>query len=738
MRAMPRVLSLLLLSVLPVAALAQSVLSFAPQGEVKRVRQATARFASPMVAFGDLRARDPFTVACPHKGTGRWVDATTWAYDFEHDLPGAVACRFTLRDDSRDLAGQALAGARQFAFSTGGPAVVASLPYEGSDAIDERQAFVLALDAPAREDSVARHAWCRVDGVGERIGVRLLAGAERDAILGAQRDFVDDYLTGYFRQRGLSWRRRAPLAAHQGQPLPLAVLQCQRPLPASTAVALVWGAGIAAPNGVASAADQALAFKTRPEFSARVRCERVNARAHCIPFQPVRLELTAPVAIAAARAAYLTDAAGKRYGARFDEEQEKAEFVRGVRFDGPFPAQATLTLHLPPELKDDAGRMLLNRARFPMPVRTGEQPPLVKFAAPFGIIESRGERMLPVTVRNVEPRIAATIGTTLRMGAGQEQEVIAWLKKLAGTRGSHNWDIGAPAGSTLERSLVAGAPGTEKFVLPKPNGGRAFEVIGIPLRKSGFYVVELSSPKLGAAINRKGRNAYVRSAALVTNMAAHFKHGAQSSLVWVTSLDKGRPVARAQVAVRDCAGKLLWSGQADASGIARIGKPLPPSRCRGNHAYFISARSGEDFTFTLSDWDQGIEPWRFNLPTASLNDDSRIVSTVFDRTLLRAGETVHMKHFLRRRTTRGLALVKAGDAAPRDRDRLPETGWLVHRGSYDELEFPLRWDAAGNAHAEWAIPAEAKLGVYEVVIGGQVSGEFRVEQYRVPLTTTRG
>ncbi|MGO4611210.1 hypothetical protein AB4142_33250, partial [Variovorax sp. 2RAF20] len=79
----------------------------------------------------------------------------------------------------------------------------------------------------------------------------------------------------------------------------------------------------------------------------------------------------------------------------------------------------------------------------------------------------------------------------------------------------------------------------QRFILPKPNGRRAFEVIGIPLREPGFYVVELESPRLGAALNPKGRSAWVRSSALVTNMAAHFKLGAQSSLVWVTSLDQG-------------------------------------------------------------------------------------------------------------------------------------------------------------------------------------------------------
>ena len=54
--------------------------SFNPQGEAKGVRQVTARFSEPMVAFGDPRLADPFAVKCTAdearlKGKGRWVDA---------------------------------------------------------------------------------------------------------------------------------------------------------------------------------------------------------------------------------------------------------------------------------------------------------------------------------------------------------------------------------------------------------------------------------------------------------------------------------------------------------------------------------------------------------------------------------------------------------------------------------------------------------------------------------------
>ena len=106
--------------------------------------------------------------------------------------------------------------------------------------------------------------------------------------------------------------------------------------------------------------------------------------------------------------------------------------------------------------------------------------------------------------------------------------------------------------------------------MPKPLGAKAFEVVGIPLPNPGFYVVELASPKLGAALLGEPKPFYVRAATLVTNLGVHFKLGRESSLVWVTQLDDATPVANAAVAVRDCGGKTYWEGRTDAAGIARV------------------------------------------------------------------------------------------------------------------------------------------------------------------------
>jgi alpha-2-macroglobulin len=156
---------------------------FSPQGTVKRVRQASASFSEPMVPFGDPRnSVDPFEIDCPEDGAGRWIDSRTWAYDFTRDLPGGVRCAFRLHPDLITQAGKPVTGQMTFTFTTGGPSIQTSVP--SADAtIDEDQAFVLGLDTQPTEESVLQHASFAVAGLPERIGVRLITGEGREAIL---------------------------------------------------------------------------------------------------------------------------------------------------------------------------------------------------------------------------------------------------------------------------------------------------------------------------------------------------------------------------------------------------------------------------------------------------------------------------------------------------------------------------------------------------------------------------
>lgn len=751
-----RLVMVVVLLLFAVSAHAQgtSVEMFSPQGTVKDVQQVTARFSEQMVPFGEPRAVEPFEIVCPEKGTAKWLDGRTWVFDFKRNLPAGITCTFTVKQGIKALSGQAMAGQRIFAFSTGGPAVRSMRPRDESK-IAEDQIFALVLDAEATDESVLKSAFFSVKDIHERLPVQMVNDEERAQVLKA---------LGWDKQKG-----------H------FMVIQCPRRFPNGGDVAFVWGSGVASKSGALTTQPQTFRFKVRDAFTARFRCMRESPKAGCIPLLPMQLEFSAPIARDAAEKITLRSG-GTVYRPDFDRAED--QWPNRVVFKGPFAEKSELALSLPADFKDDAGRTLANRSRFPLAVKTAGYPPLAKFAARFGMIES-AHPYLPVTVRNLEPFLAgktldipdepdvtqpsvsstpspaASANTAAQKGqlvqnlAGRvqrvdsETEIIRWLERIAYTR--------------REVSVFKAGDRPSPFSMPRPGGKKAFEVVGIPLGKNGFHVVEMESTILGTALLGKPKPMYVSAAAIVTNLSAHFKWGAQTSLVWVTALDNAKPVPGAVVSIRNVNGAEIWRGRTDERGIAMITTPLPrpsdlPQRRSmgaGDYAFYepgplqeisgglyVFARTKEDMTFVHSSWSEGIEPWQFKL-SQSETAGREVARTVFDRTLFRRGETVHMKHVVRRQTLTGFSLLK--------KEELPGFLLIEHTGTDQSWEITLTWDVSrGVAESTWAVPADAKLGTYRVALNDarskerrsrgepdnpwpETTGSFRVEEFRVPL-----
>ncbi len=759
------------------------VLSVSPQGEVALVRQVVVRFEAPVVPAGEPGLAAPFALQCNGKspaGSGRWLDEKRWAFDFNDALPAGQRCSLKFAPNAPTSL-TSLAGPQEYRFSTGGPAVISVQPDEGEQ-IEEDQHFLLHLTGAADETSVTRAAWCEAEGVGERLAVRVVGGAERQAVL---------------RER-----------ARRMDPTRLLLLACQRPFAAQAKVRLVWGPGVASAAvagqaPVATRQTQRWLWNVRERFTAQMSCERENAAAACLPLRPLTLRFSRPVPRAlalAARLQVLGPVSGAAAGAaptapagaaaaalqpRAAEGSESAGSLDEVQFPAPLPENARLQLSLPPAVVDDSGRALSNAARFPLTVTTGGLPPLAKFNGNgFGIVEAPQQAtepaLLPLTLRHVQADLqgASTAGQVAIKTLAPTQtdtQLLQWLSRLqrwherelsakeAGLPRSQ-WtetvtetdDKGRPRNvqrersiNTRELSLLARESEVRRADLPQLKGSapRATEVLGLPLPGRGLHVVEVSSRLLGQSLLAKPEPMYVRTGVLVTNLAVHFKKGRSSSLVWVTTLDRARPVAGAKVVVNDCAGTALWSGSTDAQGMARIergfddeargGVKQQPERgaeCLTPDGLFVTARAADDLGFVFSGWSRGIETWRFNIDTARGLPLERRAHTVFDRTLLRVGDTVSMKHFVREETERGLSLPAVAS--------LPDSLLITHLGSGSEVSLPLTWPrGARSAQSQWAIPKTATLGLYEVVLkrgDTQLSaGRIRVEAFRVPLTDAR-
>jgi len=120
---------------------------------------------------------------------------------------------------------------------------------------------------------------------------------------------------------------------------------------------------------------------------------------------------------------------------------------------------------------------------------------------------------------------------------GRGEQVQAWLRRVAS--------------ASRDQSILAEEKQAKEFKAPKPMGPRAFEVVGMPLKNPGLYVVELESAILGRT--PQSTPVHVRADSGPGHQPlCPLQMGRESSLVWVTTLDKGEPVKDATVSIRDC------------------------------------------------------------------------------------------------------------------------------------------------------------------------------------------
>ncbi|MCX8027316.1 MAG: MG2 domain-containing protein [Thermodesulfovibrionales bacterium] len=726
MRVLLKYATFVMVLLLPLSIYGFDIQSFEPSGTVKAVEQVVVRFTSQMVALGDISVSEPFDIDCPIKGKPHWLDTKTWAYDFEEALPSGIVCTFRLKDSFRDISGNHAKGKRIFSFNTGGPSILEVSPHEGADNIDEKQVFLIRLDGKVRKDSVLKKAYCLVSGINERIGVSIISDKEFDNLwkaLNPKPFEKDDYVFA---------------------------IRCNRTFPNKADVKIVWQKGMESPSGISTTQDQILSFKTRDTFRVRFSCQRESPQSQCIPLLPMQIRFSSPVKIKDAERITLKTPEGRVIKPTFHQYDFEEGYTYVAIFKGPFREKTEYTIDIPKDLKDDSGRVVSNISQFPLKVKTDVYPPIAKFPSRFGIIESKDSPAIPLTVRNIEEQISLGMvdikpsdigdlkGSVYKVDERSEKEIIQWLMKVAS--------------ASRSSSILRGVKSTKNITVPKPHKKTDFEVIGIPIQDSGFYVVEIQSRLLGKSLLGADKPMYVQTAQLVTNLAVHFKRGSESSLVWVTNLDSAKPSSETLISIRDCKGNLIHSGKTDKDGILMIKKSLPSDdklpTCELKQAddsyfdypqlipvnnisrgLFVFAKKDKDISFVHTSWDRGIEPYRYNLRLGSQIGNIK-AHTILDRPIYRAGETVHMSHLIRSLTVEGFDYPKKGE--------LPDTLIITHIGSEQSYSMPLRWDSRYNSQNDWKIPKDAKLGMYQIQMQRKdksvfSSGIFRVEEFKVPL-----
>jgi uncharacterized protein YfaS (alpha-2-macroglobulin family) len=794
--AFKKLLTLALLS-FSTLSMGAEIVSFYPTGNVKKVQQVTARFSKEMIAMGDPRSKiDPFTIECNVNATKkpsvgrkdtkaevkvpkyqtRWVDNKNWSLDFDNELPAGIRCTFQINSEAKDVAGQSITG-NSYVFSTSGPALLGISPRYG-DIIPD-QYFVALTDGALDESSIEKGAYFETEGLPDKNPAEIVRGGKEELVTAAAKDNWD-------------WRSMVPKKGGKWVKSALerfVVLKAARRFPEGRKVVLHWTEAIQSATHVSVTEPQVFEFKVVDPFTATMNCERSNFDRPCNPIQNISVNFSRRVPLAVLKDARMKGPNGQVYrpvelfegdqnengrgrvgrkgevGVKIITNFEDKE-VSSLTFQAPFPEKTDFVIELPAQVKDELGRELTNQASFPLKLQTDEALPLLKFDGLFGILEKNIGAVLPVSVRNLEATLPtkqlAFEGKTLNFSdISQAKQIIDWYKRAA--HKGLSWE--------KRNSELLSTPQAKSFNLPKPSGGKEFELMGIPLSESGFYVVEMKSPKLGAALTSSKAPMYVSTSVLVTDMAVHFKRGRESSLVWVTRLSDAKPVANADVTIVNFDGKEVARGKTDVDGIYRLGVFDFPCRqewiegrkesagknedrgeedegdSRDRCDTFAFAQKDGDLSFASSAWKQGIESYRFDVSREWV--DSRwgpsLFHTVLNRQLAQPGEAVEMKHFLREHHLKNFTHLRT--------ELLPKRVFVVHEGTNKVYPLKFEYDpSTGTALNRFEIPKEAPLGIYAIylsnkeVLPKKTGAEdapfdwsskyvtnFLVSEYRLPL-----
>jgi len=662
--------------------------SFSPEGRTKSITQVQARFSEPMVRAGVLSSTaEPFDIDCPWSGQARWNDSETWVLDFDKPMPSGIKCKFVTKEGTKSLRGNPLPTNKNFEFDTGPPSLVKTVPYSESE-IEEDQIFFLFFDSDVDPKQVAKQAYFVIEGQKSPVGIDLVPEAVTKGI-----ELYED-------------GQRIAIRARQN-------------FPTGKSIELVLPKGFKSQSELESIEDQIFPFRIRPELNIQVSCERTRTVGKCLPILPITFYFSSPV-----KTETLSELTLVHSGSKWKPILNRPElkFQWSIQFEPIFPEKSELTVIGWEQIEDELGR----NPKDPGKISIGPWPPLAKFASSFGVLEANASPAMPITIRGLGEK-----SNLLKFGLSGSVQGFHTLKSEEIRKWFQNLNQRSETNSIFAKSQEQ----LTSFPLPKSTSPLDTQVIGIPVEKPGFYVFEVSSQRLAETYLDQGKAYYSASSALVTNINLHFKYGATSSLVWATSLDKAKPLEGVSLEIFDCTGKSLGKSKTNEQGIGRFG-PLSKNApyCDGStfgSGLMVFANLREDVSFTSSNWSDGIESWRYGLPTIPYRSAYEPLGLVLDRTLYRAGDSVHLKFYGRRFGEKGMGLIEPM--------ALPASALLVHEGSDEKITIPLKWSKNGIATAIHKLGKKSRLGPYRIDVVysseaqyGDTIGRFRVDEFKLP------
>ncbi len=708
-----RIFQVLLIALVSSSAVAQQVVPLevpvtSPRGLLAGSDQAQtiiATFNQPMVALSGVptdQASGPMELTPNVRGKYRWMGTATLTFSPEEPLSMATGYRVRIPAGTRALSGATLAQDVVWNFETPRPLVVRTWPFQTQQYVEPDHTILLRFNQPVDPQAVAP--FCSILQV-----------------------------TPFGESTFPLFKASRPTGQIEGERSHYVLLDPVEPFELGSKITLVCTAGLIGTQGPLPMLNEfTLQFTVYDQlcFVRAANAQRFN------PNESLHLIFTNRVSPKKV-ASLLRLEPSLPLPPTWDDEYEYMtnEIWLPYQFQPDQTYQATLL----PGVEDQYGQRIADTVRFSF--STGSYPPSVRMTTGQGILEAYAAHRIPVTFTNID-------SVRLDLGRVDPERIVDvmqrmnydFYQRLAWDEAVLEWmDTRPEAASQFHRSMIwrPGIPWNSKGVRP-------VELDSV-LGRSGRGVVLVQIDNL---LPDQNRRRYLKTLVQVTDMGITAKFSPEHTLVWVTNLKDASPIVGATVELRSDDNKILWKGTTDAQGLVKTAgwgrygnaeRRVRSGEWEGEGEYereprqWVIVKHGDDVAFSSSEWNDGIEPWMFNVSYDwSPQADPLEATLLTDRGLYKAGESVEMKGIVRVRRGGAWQLPK------KERVRL-----VIRDSRNDELlTITPKLNAFGSFAVSVPLRATAPTGYYQMQLeevrdssarGNARSiayGSFRVEAFR--------
>ncbi len=210
---------------------------------------------------------------------------------------------------------------------------------------------------------------------------------------------------------------------------------------------------------------------------------------------------------------------------------------------------------------------------------------------------------------------------------------------------------------------------------------------------------------------------------VVTRLNVTIKSSSDATLVWVTDLESGAPVAGVPVQIRGDAGNLLAEGTTDEDGVLDVSH----AEIEPWLALTALVQEGDGLTAHLKNWQRGIQPWNHQVTYDPYIQAYRTMLYT-DRQIYRPGQTVYYKAVIRQDDDGAYSLPPIGGKSN-------VTATLIDPEGRTLVTESLPVSDMGSVNGQISLDTEAPTGYYRLqaeYAGLVYDAFFSVAEYRKP------